>query len=193
MKKTVGFVIAVLFITTAAIAQQEKEEPAKKGFQKEKLFLGGNFGLTFGNYTLVNVSPQIGYRFSDFLAAGFGLNGQYVSYKEHDYYTGNPYRKVSQTVVGLNVFGRVYPIRNILLQAQPEVNYLFGKQIYYGPPKQEYKLDAAIVPSMLLGGGLALPSGRGEMLITIFYDVLQNANSPYGKRPVYNFGYNIGF
>jgi hypothetical protein len=44
-----------------------------------------------------------------------------------------------------------------------------------------------------MGGGLVLPSGRGEMLITVFYDVMQDKNSPYGRRPIYNFGYNIGF
>lgn len=193
MKKLLGLLIVAVFSTTALNAQQEENSEPKKGFQKEKLFLGGNFGLAFGNYTFINISPQIGYRFNHFLAAGFGINGQYVSFKERDYYTGDPYRKVSQTVFGLNTFGRVYPIRNIMLQVQPEANYIFGKQIFYGPPKEEYKLDAMIVPSLLAGGGLALPSGRGEMLITIFYDVLQNANSPYGKRPIYNFGYNIGF
>lgn len=193
MKKRVVLVFIVLLTTLSLWAQDSDEETSKKGFQKEKLFLGGNFGLTFGDYTLINISPQLGYRFNSYVAAGMGLNGQHVSIKERDYYTGNAIHKVSQTVFGLNVFGRVYPIRNIMLQAQPEINYLYGKQTYYGPPKQEYRLDAVIAPSLLVGGGLVLPSGRGEMLITIFYDVLQNENSPYGHRPVYNFGYNIGF
>jgi hypothetical protein len=192
MKKRVVLILMLVLATAGVWAQEGEENDDKKGFQKEKLFVGGNFGLAFGNYTFINISPQLGYRFTKLFAAGMGVNGQYVSFKERYYDTGDPYRKVSQTVIGLNVFGRVYPIRNIMLQAQPEANYIFGKQIFYGPPKQEFKLDASIVPSLLMGGGLVLPSGRSEMLITVFYDVLQAQGSPYGRRPIFNFGYNIG-
>ena len=83
LKKTV--LIIILFISALfSFAQDEKEEEQKKGFQKDRLFVGGNFGLTFGNYTLINVSPQIGYRFTQHLAAGVGLNFQYVSLKRED-------------------------------------------------------------------------------------------------------------
>lgn len=193
MKKYLILLTTLVCSSHALRAQDTESGEPKKGFQKEKLFVGGNFGLTFGDYTLINISPQLGYRFNSMFAAGFGINGQYVSIKDRNAYTGDPFRKVSQTVFGLNAFGRVYPIRNIMLQVQPEANYLFGKQIYYGPPKEEYRLDAMIAPSLLAGGGAVIPSGRGEMLITIFYDVLQNENAPYGRRPIYNIGYNISF
>ena len=95
--------------------------------------------------------------------------------------------------VGLNLFGRVYPIQNFMLQVQPEANYVFGKEIYYdSSPRQEYTMDARIVPSLLLGGGLVLPSGRGATIISVFYDVLQNENSPYSNRPIFNFTFNMG-
>lgn len=176
-------------------AQDEKEEnnEKQKGFQKEKLFVGGNFGLTFGSYTLINVSPQIGYHFTDFFAAGMGINLQYVSWKNE--YLGGDYEKISQGVTGLNIFGRIYPIKNFMIQAQPEVNYIFGRRKNYQASTQTtYKdnIDAAIVPSLLLGGGLVIPSGRGAFITSVFYDVLQDASSPYGNRPIVNFTYNIG-
>ena len=178
---------ATLFV----FAQDEEEKPEKeKGFQKEKLFVGGNFGLTFGNFTLINVSPQIGYRFTDHFAAGVGLNLQYVSQKLKDF-NGDTYYKASRGVTGLNVFGRVYPIRQFMLQVQPEVNYVFGKEIYYNP-REKFNLDAMIVPSLLLGGGLVIPSGRGAFITSVFYDVLQDPNSPYGKRLIVNFTFNVG-
>ena len=169
LKKTV--LIIILFISALfSFAQDEKEEEQKKGFQKDRLFVGGNFGLTFGNYTLINVSPQIGYRFTQHLAAGVGLNFQYVSLKREDY-NGDAYYKTSQGVTGLNVFGRVYPIQYFMIQVQPEMNYIFGKEKYFETSyqaAQEYNLNAEIVPSLLLGGGLVLPSGgRGAFIASL--------------------------
>jgi hypothetical protein len=186
MKKSFLFLLC-LFFSVIAICQ---EEETAKGFQKEKLFIGGNFGLSFGDLTLINISPQIGYRFSELFAAGLGINGQYVSVKNR-YIDGTPYSKTSQGVVGLNVFGRIYPLQYIMLQVQPEANYIFGKQTFYGSSNQEYEMDAAIVPSLLVGAGAVLPSGRGSFIASFFYDVLQRPNAPYGSRPFLNLGYNI--
>lgn len=190
MKKLL-FVFSLLLANVFVFAQSEDSTENKKGLRKENLFVGGNFGLTFGDYTLLNVSPQLGYRFTKNFAAGVGVNAQFVGYKERDY-NGDVYRKVSQGVTGLNIFGRLYPVDQFFIQLQPEANYIFGKQTYFQPTKVEYKLDAVIVPSLLAGGGAVLPAGRGSFIASVFYDVLQNSNSPYGKRPVYNFGYNIG-
>jgi hypothetical protein len=175
------------FMILTVMAQDAEEE---KGFQKERLFMGGNFGLSFGDFTLINISPQLGYRFSNLFAAGFGINGQYVGVKRRNF-AGQPISKTSQGVIGLNVFGRIYPIQYLMLQVQPEANYIFGKQTFYGSPSQEYKMDASIVPSLLLGAGFVIPSGRGSMIISVFYDALQDPDAPYGTRPFINFGFNI--
>ncbi|MER3463116.1 MAG: hypothetical protein C4329_00445 [Chitinophagaceae bacterium] len=187
MKKIVLALVVVCLVSNA-FAQEEK-----KGFQKEKVFVGGNLGLSFGDYTLINLSPQIGYRFNKFIGAGLGINGQYISLKERDY-NGDPYRKVSQGVVGLNLFGRFYPIEHFMIQVQPEGNYIFGNQKFYATSYQseaKYKLDAVIVPSILVGGGLVIPSGRGATIMSLMYDVLQQQHSPYGKQPIVNVGFNI--
>lgn len=161
------------------------------GFKKENLFLGGNFGLSLGDYTLINLSPQLGYRFNRYLAAGMGINAIYSSNKE--YFNGQPYLKTTRGIVGLNVFGRVYPLKNIMLQLQPEGNYLFGKLHFYDN-NQSTSLDAEIVPSLLAGGGVVLPSGgKSAFIVSVFFDMLNNVNSPYGKRPVFNIGFNTGF
>ncbi len=191
--KNILLIPFVFFLSLTALAQDrpEGEEEEEKGYRKENLFVGGNFGLSFGDYTLINISPQLGYRFNRYLAAGVGINGQYVSVRDR-YINGNTFRKTSQGVVGLNVFGRVYPIPQIMLQAQPEFNYIFGKETYFDTnPRTEYKMDAEIVPSLLLGGGAVLQQGRGALIISVMYDVLQRDYSPYGRKPVYNFGYNI--
>lgn len=188
--KRILAIMSLLLLAAQGFGQEEEGEK-KKGFQKEKLFFGGNFGLSFGDYTIINISPQVGYRFNNYLAAGMGINAQYVSSKERTF-SGDPYRKISQGVAGLNVFGRVYPLRNIMLQIQPEGNYIFGKQVFYNP-REEYKIDAEIVPSLLAGGGLVLPSGKSAFIISVFYDLLQHDRSPYGDKPFISFGYNFGY
>ncbi len=176
-----------------AVAQDGEEEGTKgRGFDKSKLFFGGNFGLAFGNYsTLVNVSPQIGYRFNRYLAAGAGVNFILSSYK-YDFGNINQNYKEQYGVTGLNVFGRFYPIEYIFVQVQPEANYTWLKYHFYnGEP--DAKLPNKIVPSLLGGLGAAIPAGRGYFIVTANYDLLQNERSPYGNRAFFNFGYNIGF
>jgi hypothetical protein len=193
MKKyLILFALTTLLYAPSVIAQQEDPEPSeKKGFDKSKLFVGGNFGLSFGDYTFANVSPQLGYRFNDFFAAGLGVNFQYSSIKYRDY-NGNADSRLAYGVAGLNAFGRVYPIKYLMLQAQPEMNYVWGKNKYYdGNP--DIKIPGKLVPSLLLGGGAVIPQGRGALVIMVQFDVLNRPQSPYGTRPIYNFGYNIGF
>lgn len=184
----------LFFITAAAMLANAQDEPVEevKGFDKNKLFFGGNFALNFGNITIVNVSPQIGYRFNRLLAAGVGVNGQYSSFRRQ-YVNGQTASRENYGVAGLNIFGRVYPIDQILLQVQPEANYTWGKLKTYGPPDEELKLKGKIVPSLLVGAGGVIPAGRGAMIVMVQYDVLQNERTPYGSRIFYNFGYNLGF
>ncbi len=189
-KHIVLFALAVVAGMGFCFAQDEEEGEKKGGFDKSKVFVGGNFGLSFGDYTIANVSPQLGYRFNQYFAAGAGVNFQYSSVKTRDY-NGNAYQKASYGVAGLNAFGRVYPIQYLLLQVQPEINYTWGKYKFYdGTPSQ--KISGAYVPSLLLGGGVVIPAGIGGMIIMVQLDVLNNKRSPYGTRPIYNFGYNIG-
>lgn len=185
-----SLLLAITLLTTLHFTTLAQDEEPQRGFDKSKLFFGGNFGLGFGsNNTLVNLSPQIGYRFNPWLAAGVGLNFIYSSYR---YRFTSPEYKEHYGVAGLNVFGRVYPIEYLFLQIQPEANYNWGKfKFYNGTPDQ--KLDGKIVPSLLGGAGAAIPAGRGAFIIMVQYDLLQEDRSPYGNRAFYNFGYNIGF
>lgn len=188
MKKYLLTACLLALFTVVAVAQDEQEEPERKGFDRDKLFFGGNFGLGFGNVsTLVNVSPQVGYRFNRYVAAGAGINFIYSSYK----YQFAGYKE-QYGVTGLNIFGRFYPIEYVFVQAQPEANYTWLKYKFdNGEP--DYKFPNKIVPSLLGGIGAAIPAGRGAFIVMAQYDLLQQERSPYGNRAFFNFGYNIGF
>lgn len=179
-----------LFSTiTFSVYAQEEQEP-KTGFDKNKLFIGGNFGLSFGDFTLVNISPQVGYRFNNTLAAGIGVNGIYSSARSR-FISGETASRENYGVVGLNIFGRVYPIQYAFLQLQPELNYTWGKLKEYSPDAV-YKLDGKVVPSLLAGAGAAIPAGGGAFIIMAQYDVLQNVRTPYGEKVFVSFGFNFG-
>ena len=183
--KNFSLATLLVFCSLATFAQAEEE-----GAKRDRFFAGGNFGLSLGRYTLISLNPQVGYRFNRFLSAGLGMNLVYASQKEK--YNGADYSKTTQGITGLNTFVRFYPVQRFLVQLQPEANYIFGNVKYYNPPGK-YKLDAEIIPSFLVGGGLVTPTQRGAMLFTVMYDVLQNPNSPYGNRPIVNVGYNVNF
>lgn len=179
-------ILSLLFAMMLSSQLFAQTEGKPVGFQRENLFVGGNFGFSFGsNITHLNVSPQLGYRFSEFFAAGAGINGIYSSYERTGF-------KERYGVAGLNVFGRVYPIDNIFLQLQPEMNYVWGRYIY-DDARIDQKLDGQVVPSLMGGVGAILPTGgRGGLMLMLQYDILQNRRSPYSNRPFFNIGYVAG-
>lgn len=160
---------------------QPRVVTAKKsgsGFDMSKLTVGGNFGLQFGDYTIVNISPQVGYKFSKYFTLGTGIG--YTYYKED--YRNSEYKRHYAT---FNLYARLFPIEYIVIGVQPEVSRMWQSQTYYN---ETYK-NNEFVPTMLVGGGLRL----GGMLAMIQYDLVQDKNSPYGDGIVYTVGYSFDF
>jgi|688.fasta_scaffold01312_15 hypothetical protein len=196
-KRILGLTLLVLMFVVQVVGQEKEiekaEQPAemegvkKKGLDPERLYFGGNFGVTFGNFTFINISPQVGYRVSPIFSAGAGVNFIYQSDK---YYSGS--REVKNTLgyAGLNIFGRLNPYKFILLNAQPELNYVWGTTRVEG--LSDSKIDPRFVPSFLVGVGASLPmGGRGRMIAMLQYDIIQDNLSPYGRNAFFTFGVNF--
>jgi len=184
-------ILSIMLLSSLHLLAQDEEYSDKKGFDKSRLFFGGNFGASFGDYTFVNITPQLGYRFSDLFSAGAGVIFILSSIKYRDYNNAAQF-KDTYGYAGLNIFGRLYPVNFAFLQAQPELNYAWGERKFYDGTAN-YKLDKAFVPSLLLGAGAAIPTGKGAFMATLQYDVVQDARSPYGVKPFLSFGYSMGF
>ena len=185
--KNLIILLSLVFTTTVSFSQ---EEQGGGGFDKSKMFFGGNFGVSFGNSTFVNVSPLAGYRFNSWLAAGAGINFIYSSFTTRDYNGDKLYRDEYGTA-GTYIFGRVYPVQFAFLQVQPEFNYTWGKTKFYYGNIPDLKLEGAYVPSLLVGAGAALPAGSGAIILMIQYDVIQDGRSPYGRNPFFTIGFNF--
>lgn len=193
MKKIVLLVSVTIFSISVFAQQSEPEEERVTGFQKEKLFTGGDLTLAFytGGTTL-GVSPYLGYSLTKWLDAALSVNVIYQGQKD---YSGIKYR---QTNIGPGAFVRVFPVDFLYLQGQYEHNFINLKVIEPGVGTvARGKTD---VNSVLLGAGYS--SGRSEGNNTFYYfsvlfDVAQQPNSPYvdaGRRmiPVVRAGFNIG-
>ncbi|MBC6490323.1 hypothetical protein ACFSQD_08380 [Flavihumibacter stibioxidans] len=198
MKRMMFTGLMMFFCLAGVFAQEEPPaEETSKGFDRSRLFIGGNFGLSFGNYTFINISPQVGYRFNDLLAAGIGINGQYNQIKYRDF-NNDVIEKQSYGVMGMNIFGRLYPIRQGFLQVQPEMNYIWGNSKTYNPDSKS-SLNGKILPSFLVGAGAFFPAGRaGGFIIMAQYDLLNkdgmnsDPGTPYGKNVFMSIGFNVG-
>jgi hypothetical protein len=181
-------ILLACFIFTSLAVQAQEEGEKKGGFDPSRLYFGGNFGATFGNFTFINVSPQVGYRVSPIFSAGTGVNFIYQSNKQDfGYYT----QTSNYAYVGLNVFGRVNPFRFVVLNVQPELNYVWGN-VKSEPGSFEAKQEGTFVPSLLLGGGVVIPAGQRSSLVAMLqYDVVQDKLSPYGNSAFFTFGFNF--
>lgn len=155
------------------------KKKSSSSFDPSKLSVGGNFSLQFGDYTVVGISPQVGYDFSKYFTAGAGLGYTYYKDKYYDY-------KWSSNYLSFDVFGRFYPVEYIVIGIQPEISRMWQNITYYDGEKIS---ESKFVPSFLIGGGLRL----GGMTAMIQYDVVQDRNSPYGNSIFYSAGYTFRF
>lgn len=176
--------------TFGQMSRPDTTDEEQRGFKRENLVLGGNLGLTFGDFTFVNLSPQVGYRFSDLLTAGAGINYVHTSVRTRALGSGNELFRENFSYAGANLFARLFPTDFLFLSLQPEANYSWGK-IKYPDDRASISISGKWIPSLLVGGGLVIggngPRGRGT-LISLQYDLAQDPRSPYGTRPFVNVG-----
>lgn len=160
--------------------QTKKQQPkasTRSNFDKKRLEFGGNLGLQFGNYTSVNISPQVGYKFSNYFSAGAGLGYSYFNQDGHNY-------DITEHFASFNLYGTFYPVSFLVFSVKPEISRMW-QTTEYMRVKSTY---SKFVPSVVVGGGLRF----GPMMAQIKYDVVQDDFSPYGNRVFYSIGYTFG-
>ncbi|MDR2918187.1 MAG: porin family protein [Tannerella sp.] len=156
---------------------------AQTSFDMSKVTVGGAFGMQFGNYTMITIAPQVGYNFTDFLNAGVGIS--YSFYKD-DYSSGTDRIVEKSNYAGLNIYGRLYVLDYLAIQAQPEINYMTNKIEYKNSNLPDVKTEKA-VPSFVVGAGFRM----GPAFAMLKYDLVQDSYSPYGKRIFYSVGFSF--
>lgn len=168
----------------ATFAQNQAAPQNQNAPFKDRLFVGGNFGLTFGTITNIEVAPIVGYNVKPNWAVGVGAR---YSYYQDNFYSP-PYKT---NIYGGLVFTRYIVYKGLFLEGNFEANNF---DVYkFDPVTELYYPERDWIPSLLLGGGYAQPiGGNSAFFISILYDVLQNRYSPYYGVPVIRAGFGIG-
>ena len=186
MNKLLKLVTVVFFFAVAhhSSAQNTNVIDESSGF-KDRVFVGGNFGLSFGDVTNIQIAPIVGYRVTNELSLGLGPQYQYSRIKlvGNDDLTSNNY--------GLNVFARYNLPEPFFLQAEYEyLNFEF----FTTPDLNTFRESFS---SILVGGGIIQPlGGRAFINLTALYNLSYDANEvirPYDSPLVVRAGISLGF
>ncbi|MBK8847430.1 MAG: hypothetical protein IPO27_13140 [Bacteroidetes bacterium] len=175
MKHLIG--IAFLVVLMQVCAAQEKKEKTKSPW-KDKISVGGNLGLQFGNPTLIDVSPTLGYRVNEKFMPGIGATYIYNSWRDFD---GN---RSQISVYGGRLFARYMVISNLFLHGEYEV---LNFPLYADNTSRQW------VPALLVGGGYSQQIGnRSSVNVMILWNVLQDGTRPsLYNNPIIRVGFNL--
>ena len=179
--------MGLILSVPAALAQEAKSGEAQTGQRpgsnskskfSDRVYLGGNFSMQFGNITAIDLSPMVGYRFSETFSAGPGFTYQYVNYKNLD---------ISRDIIGYRVFARKMLNEQIFVYGEYE--NLFWE--YYDPFTGIS--GEGWVPGLLAGGGLFQPIGRkAGVMITVLYNLAyDDIRSPYASPLIVRAGFTL--
>ncbi|HEX7412034.1 MAG TPA: hypothetical protein VF298_07850 [Bacteroidales bacterium] len=192
-----GAIVLGLFLVLNCCFQSSAQEihPNMPSKFSDRFFFGGNFGLQFGDITLIDVSPMVGYRITEKVAGGISFSYKYYYYKNFFY---NPYSysftDMTSNIYGASIFGRYYFVENLFAHAEYE--YLIYSYDNYRPnstgSSYSKSTETVDVPGLFLGGGYRQPiGGRVFFTITILYNVNESQYSPY-SNPIIRAGVSVG-
>lgn len=159
MRTFLTLIILSLFATLQAQPRGESV--------KERTTFGGNVGFSFGQTTVVNISPRIGYYVTDQFVPGIALTYQY--YKRDNY---------TDTRYGGSAFARYFIMDELFVQAESE---MLKTNVLTEARDGITYIERKWINSTMVGGGYK----SGPISISAMYIINHDpATSPYGKSPI---------
>ncbi len=150
----------------------------------DKIYAGGGVGFGFSNdFLTYNVSPLVGYKFTDQLSAGFRVAYQHSRNNQTD---------DRFNAWGLGPFARFRFPGPLFIHTEYE--YLRFK---VKNPTTDFESEALDFSSFFVGGGLSQPLSRNAAFDILFlYNLLYDENEiprPYNSPIVLRAGISLGF
>ena len=174
-----------LVCSLQAYAQKEFDPEAQPKFS-DRVYFGGNFNLQFGDFTIINISPLVGYMVTNRFSVGPGITYQYLKGEAIDLFTGRIFR------YDTNIFGaRVFARYNITQQFFAYTEYESMRLDF--PNENGNGLEKDWVPGYFIGGGVFQPvGGRAGLGLTVLLNVLHDdRRSPYNSEFVIRAGITL--
>jgi len=167
----------------------------KKGYDPDKLIIGGGITFNFGDgFLAAGLSPIVGYRITDHFSAGVGAGYLYSQYRDPG--ISSKLFTYREHIVYPSLWTRYFVYKNLFVSAIGEYDLIFQKAPGYDNMGNLTTLSATFNNTCIfLGGGYKFPlGGRVSMLLDVQYDVLQGKNSPYpmGFPTLVHFGFVAG-
>lgn len=171
MRKIV-IVVILSFLTLQMFAQETS--------LKEKIYLGGSFGLSFGTYTYVEIAPEGFYQLTDRLHVGTGVG--YTYFADH-------VNKVNSYNIGGKVAARFIIVD--FLYAQVEYEGIRYKDNYFRSQTNTFFDETRL----LVGGGYRQWIGENSFSYVNLFINPDAYGSTYfsGINPVLKIGFSFGF
>ena len=193
MKIKILIIILFNLIATSIFAQTTEDPAVKELPFNQRLVYGGGFGLQFGNVTLVDLSPTIGYRLTDRLTLGTGISFKYNHVNDYtlDQNSGRWY-DYNSNIYGGSIWGRYYLLQNIFAHAEIEqlkIDYNYTSVSSSLPTNVKNGVD---VTSVLVGGGYRQSlGGHVYFNILILFNLNETDFTPY-NNPIIRAGISVG-
>ncbi len=177
------FLFLLLSITEhEALAQIFRNDTTREGRQgtnnttqgswRDRVRLGGNFGVQFGNVTFIDISPLVLYQVTERAQIGVGATYQYIRFN-----FANLRNTTGNSIFGGRTFLRYFLFPGIFAQGE----YEMLNTRYYDPLANEIR--RAWIPAGFVGGGYSQQvGGRSALNVTILYNLLYEQ---YKSRSVY--------
>ncbi|MBL7941410.1 MAG: hypothetical protein JNM00_01505 [Flavobacteriales bacterium] len=179
MTKATFFIFLLLLISGSLQSQyvDETEESSLSALPFHKrLVYGGGLGANFGTgYTIVDISPMVGYKATDRLIPGVGLSYTYYQFLGESF-----------SFYGGSLWTRYMIADNFMAHTEfQELNMPFYTI--------EGELQRDWVPMWLVGGGYHTGRGSGiGFSVMVLWDLIDDPRSPY-QNPIIRGGVMLGF
>lgn len=187
LKKSFAVTVACfLLFLNSGFAQRNTES---------KFYFGGNLGLMFGTFTVIDISPLVGYKVTEKFHVGTGLTYTYYKYQE-DGPNNTKGESFETSIYGGRLFTRYFVVSNLFLHVEDELISieLPDLALYYSTGNIDTKRQW--LNSVLVGGGYGYGFGSDGPAISI--SVLWRVNHefedfyPY-QNPIIRIGLGFGF
>jgi len=180
MIKKIAMFLFVLFLFETAYCQEGQSSGSgqeDKVTLRDRFYFGGNVSMGFGQVTIIEIAPLVGFRITPRWSVGTGLSYEY--YRASGNFIGN----FSTSMYGASAFTDYVVWKNLItkgisLVAHAEYQALDLDQKYF---KDAYLPNGRfILSSYWIGGGIRESIGRRSSVnILILWNLNQTRLSPY--------------